>query len=268
MALQDKLDAFTAELVSGGPPYNIPSFVIDTFRKGTAELIASGQASRAIKAGQQAPSFTLKDSEGATFSSDRLLSRGPLVVTFYRGVWCPYCNLELQALEEARSDIEARGASLVAISMQNAVNSRKSVQQNHLGFPILVDPHGQVAQAFGVRFALPDYLIDLYRNVLKNDLSAFNDDTTWSLPMPARYVIAQDGVVAYSEVNPDYTRRPDPSELFPVLDHLARARRLTALAGRPGSARIPKSIKDRFSRAGPCRIASIIPVLATRARAF
>jgi len=78
MALQDKLDAFTAELVSGGPPYNIPSFVIDTFRKGTAELIASGQASLALKAGQQAPGFTLKDSEGATFSSDRLLSRGPL----------------------------------------------------------------------------------------------------------------------------------------------------------------------------------------------
>src|SRR5579864_8825984 len=148
MALQDKLDAFTTELVSGGPPYNIPSFVIETFRKGTAELIASGQASLAIKAGRQAPGFTLKDSEGATFSSDRLLSRGPLVVTFYRGVWCPYCNLELQALEEARSDIEARGASVVAISMQNAANGRKSVRENKVGFPILVDAGGAVAAEF------------------------------------------------------------------------------------------------------------------------
>src|SRR5246127_4481564 len=126
MALQAKLDSFPAELVSGGPPYNIPSFVIDTFRKGTAELIASGQASLAIKAGQQAPGFTLQDSEGATFSSDGLLSRGPLVVTFYRGVWCPYCNLELQALESVKPQFDKYGASLVAISPQTAPNSRKS----------------------------------------------------------------------------------------------------------------------------------------------
>lgn len=224
MALQDKLDAFTAELENGGPPYNIPRAVIDTLHRGTAELIASGAIERAVKAGDKAPPFLLKDADGHSFSSEKMLESGPLVVTFYRGVWCPYCNLDLQALEEARGEIAARGASLVAISMQNAENSRKSVRQNNLGFPILVDRHETVADAFGLRFSLPDYLVALYRDVFKNDLALINEDTSWSLPMPGRFVIGPDGVIAYAEVNPDYTHRPDPSELFPVLDHLARMR--------------------------------------------
>ena len=224
MALQEKLDAFTADLENGGPPYNIPRSVIDTLHRGTADLIASGQADRAVGAGDRAPIFILKDAHGSLFSSEKLLATGPLMVTFYRGVWCPYCNLDLQALEEARGEIEARGASLVAISMQNAANSTKSVRQNNLNFPILVDPHGSVADAFRLRFSLPDYLIELYRDVFKNDLEVINDDKSWALPMPSRFVIGQDGVIAYAEVNPDYTHRPDPSELFPVLDQLARSR--------------------------------------------
>lgn len=224
MNLQDKLDAFAAEIESGKPPYNLPRSIIDAMHRATDELIATGQADRAKKAGDIAPSFALKDTAGATVSSEQLLANGPLVVTFYRGVWCPYCNMDLQALEAARPQIEAQGASLVALSMQNAVNSRKSVQQNKLGFPILVDAGGEIANAFGLRFALPDYLIDIYKNTFKNDLTLFNDDHSWTLPMPGRYVIGQDGLIAYAEVNPDYTRRPDPAELLPTLDRLMRSR--------------------------------------------
>jgi peroxiredoxin len=141
------------------------------------------------------------------------------VISFYRGVWCPYCNLELQALQEALPEITARGASLVAISPQTAPNSRKSQRDNKLGFPILSDTKSAVADAFGIRFALPDDLVELYKS-FKNDLPTVNNDPAWVLPMPARYVIGTDGIIAYSEVNPDYTRRPDPSELLPVLDRL------------------------------------------------
>jgi len=88
-----------------------------------------------------------------------------------------------------------------------------------LSFPILSDTKSEVANAFGIRFALQKYLIDVYRS-FKNDLPAFNDDPSWVLPMPARYVIGTDGIIAYAEVNPDYTQRPDPSELLPVLDRL------------------------------------------------
>ena len=142
------------------------------------------------------------------------------MVSFYRGVWCPYCNMELQALQAALPDFQALGAGLVAISPQIAANSRKSVRQNELGFPILSDPHNDLAAAFGLRFTLPAYLVELYKT-LKNDLPAFNGDASWTLPMPGRFVIAQDGTILYAEVNPDYTRRPEPEDMLPALRRAA-----------------------------------------------
>lgn len=219
MSLQDKLDAFKAAFKAGKAPYFAPPEIHPIMERATAELFASGQASRAVKAGDLAPTFRLKDQDDQEVTSTDLLNQGPLVVTFYRGVWCPYCNLELQALNEALPELQRLGASVVAISPQSAVNSRKSVRVNGLNFPVLNDTHNETAGAFGLRFALPDYLVDLYK-ALKNDLPAFNGDPSWTLPMPARYVIGMDGIVAYSEVNPDYTHRPDPSEMIPVLQKL------------------------------------------------
>jgi peroxiredoxin len=216
MTLQAKLDAFKADFEAGKPPYNVPPSVIATMRRATAELIASGAAAEARKAGDKAPAFTLNDPDGNPVSSAALLAKGPLVVSFYRGVWCPYCNMELQALQAALPAFQALGANLVAISPQTAVNSRKSVRQNALDFPILSDTHNDVAAAFGLRFALPDYLVELYQG-LKNDLPSFNGDPSWTLPMPARYVIGQDGTILYAEVNPDYTRRPEPEDMLPAL---------------------------------------------------
>jgi peroxiredoxin len=216
MTLQEQLDAFKADFRGGKPPYNAPPEIHPVMERATNELVASGQAQRALKAGDKAPEFTLQDPEGKSVSSAVLLSKGPVVVSFYRGVWCPYCNLELQALEKSLPEFKKFGASLVAISPQNPVNSRKSVRTNALSFPILSDTHNEVAAAFGLRFKLPAYLIDLYKN-LKNDLPAFNGDDSWTLPMPARYVIAQNGTILYAEVNPDYTHRPEPSEMLPAL---------------------------------------------------
>jgi peroxiredoxin len=219
MALQDRLDAFKADFESGRLPLKPTSEALDAMHRATAELIESAQAQRAKKAGDAAPEFTLRDLDGKPVSSRDLLDSGPLVISFYRGVWCPYCNLELQALQSALPDIAARGASLIAISPQTAPNSRKSQRDNKLSFPILSDTRSEVADAFGIRFALPHYLVALYKS-FKNDLPTFNDDPAWVLPMSARYVIGTGGVIAYSEVNPDYTQRPDPSELLPVLDRL------------------------------------------------
>lgn len=219
MKLQDKLDAIREDFENGRFPLVPTRDQLDTMDRATHSLIDSGQADHALKAGDTAPDFTLKDADGNSVSSQALLERGPLVATFYRGVWCPYCNYDLQALEEVRPEIERRGASLVAISPQTQANSRKSQRDNKLGFSILSDPGTVVAAEFGLRFALPDDLIEVYQQ-FGNDLSTINDDPAWVLPMPARYVIGTDGVIAYAEVNPDYTRRPDPSELLPVLDRL------------------------------------------------
>lgn len=220
MTLQAKLDAFKADFQAGKPPYNVPPAVIETMQRATAELIASGAAGLALKAGDKAPAFTLADPEGNAVSSAALLAGGPLVISFYRGVWCPYCNMELQALEASLPAFRALGASLVAISPQTAANSRKSVRENALSFPILSDPRNDVAAMFGLRFTLPDYLVELYKT-LKNDLPAFNGDPSWTLPMPARYVIASDGTILYAEVNPDYTRRPEPEDMIPALRRAA-----------------------------------------------
>ncbi|UFX42907.1 AhpC/TSA family protein [Bradyrhizobium sp. 41S5] len=220
MSLQAKLDAFKADFEAGKPPYSVPRAFIETMHRATAELVASGAAQRAKKAGDVAPAFSLRDPDGNIVNSADLLKRGPLVLSFYRGVWCPYCNMELQALEAAKPEFDKCGASLVAISPQTAPNSRKSVRQNKLSFPILSDVKGQIGDAFGLRFHLPDYLVELYKQ-LKNDLPTFNDDPSWTLPMPARYVIGQDGVILYSEVNPDYTRRPEPEDMIAVLQQAA-----------------------------------------------
>jgi len=222
MTLQAKLDAFKADFKGGKAPYFAPPEIHPIMERATAELIASGLATRALKAGDKAPVFTLNDPEGRPVSSAELLAKGPLVISFYRGVWCPYCNMELQALQATLPAFREVGANLVAISPQMAANSRKSQRTNALDFPILSDTNNDVAAMFGLRFALPDYLIDLYK-MLKNDLPAFNGDPSWTLPMPARYVVGQDGTILYAEVNPDYTQRPEPETMLPILRHQAAA---------------------------------------------
>jgi peroxiredoxin len=219
MSLQDRLDAFKADFEHGKLPFKPSAQQLEAMHRATAELIASGQAGRALKAGDKARDFVLNDPDGKPVSSRDLLTKGPLVLSFYRGVWCPYCNLELQALQAALPAMEERGASVIAISPQTAPNSRRSQRENKLGFPILSDAKAEVANAFGIRFALPGYLVEVYKG-FKNDLPLINDDPSWVLPMPARYVIGTDGIIAYAEVNPDYTQRPDPSELLPVLDRM------------------------------------------------
>jgi peroxiredoxin len=212
MSLQDKLDAFKADFEGK----KAPPEVVAVMHKATADLIASGQAARTLKVGARAPIFALPNAHGELVRSADLLARGPLVLTFYRGIWCPYCNMDLQAIEAAAEEIRALGASLVAISPQTAPNRRRSERENALSFPILSDHGNSVANEFGLRFRLPDDLIAVYKG-FGNDLTVGNGEDSWTLPMPARYVIGNDGVIAYAEVNPDYTRRPDPSELLPVL---------------------------------------------------
>lgn len=219
MSLQEKLDALKINFETKIAPPE----VVAVMHRAIDELIASGQAERALKAGDRAPSFTLPDPDGKPVASSHLLAKGPLVVTFYRGAWCPYCNLDLQALEEARPEIEARGATLVAISPQTGANSRKSQRTHKLGFPVLSDKGGELAAQFGIRWTLPDDLQKIQKQ-LGADLTAFNGEDSWTLPMPARYVIGQDGVIAYAEINPDYTRRPEPSDIYPVLDQMRQSK--------------------------------------------
>jgi peroxiredoxin len=216
MLLQDKLDALKAECLAKAPPE------VTLIRQRAVEgLAASGLAERAMHAGEQAPAFQLRDGYGgAAFSSPEALRRGPIVLVFYRGRWCPYCNIDLRAIEAASHDLRSLGASLVVVSQQTPDNSLETQRRNGLSFASLVDAGGEVAHAFGLRWKVSDELRAVEEGC-GMDLAAFNGDASWTLTMPARYVVAPGGMIEYADISVDYTRRGDPSELIPILAHLA-----------------------------------------------
>jgi peroxiredoxin len=215
MPLQDQLDALKAERFAVTPP------AATLARQRAVEaLAASALAERAVHAGAQAPAFRLRDGNGRAFSSREALRTGPLVVIFYRGRWCPYCNVELRAIETASGEIRGLGASLVAVSQQTAGNSLETEQRNGLSFASLVDAGGKVANAFGLRWKASDELRAVQEGC-GADLAVFNGEPSWTLTMPAHYVVAPGGTIEYADISVDYTRRGDPSELLPVLARLA-----------------------------------------------
>lgn len=223
MSLQQELDALTARIAANK---NLPRQVVAQSMAAVKEQCASAKPEYALKAGDAVPSFELNDHTGATVSLSLLLARGPLVISFYRGTCCSYCNTDLRELEAARADIESRGASIVAISMQNAAYSSKTVAENRLCFPSLIDAEGRVAAAFRLRYSASSQMIERHKKLGK-DLELIDGEAGWSLLMPARYVIARDGIVAYAEVNPDHTHRSETGDLLPILDQLARSKFVT-----------------------------------------
>lgn len=182
-------------------------------------LKASGQAEKALAAGQHAPDFCLPNQDGVTTSMASILRRGPLLLIFYSGSWCPGCNLSLRALEEVRPLIEARGASLVVISPQTIEENARTRRSTQVTLPILSDKGGKIALQFGVRWRVPELLRTVH---LKSgiDLPSLHGEDSWTLPIPSRFVVDQGGVIAYSEVDPDQTHRSNPSDILPVLQRL------------------------------------------------
>jgi peroxiredoxin len=188
-------------------------------RSATEYLIATRQAERALKAGSRAPSFRLRDQRGVEVASETLLRHGPLLLTFYTGVWCPVCNRDLRAFESLRPSVEALRASVVSVSLQMVAENAKAHAQLRLGFPILSDRGGRIAQLFGVRWCIPEVLRDIHKKS-GIDLPRLNGDESWTLPVPARFIVDRAGVIAYSEINPGQFGRSPPRNVLPVLAHL------------------------------------------------
>jgi peroxiredoxin len=188
------------------------------------DLRRSGIVEQAPASGAIAPGFTLPDARGGDVDLHRLLARGPVVVAFYRGGWCPYCNLQLRAYQRALPDLHALGAELVAVSPQLPDASLSTAERNDLAFPVLSDVGNRVARAYGLVFALPDEVIAYYREHRKHDLTAANGPGHWELPVPATFVIARDGRIVLADVDPDYTRRLEPAAILEALEDLWRTR--------------------------------------------
>jgi peroxiredoxin len=169
-----------------------------------------------IPVGERAPAFALPSARGGTVALDDLLASGPVVLSFYRGAWCPVCNLELAALLAIHDDIRALGASLVAVNPQSPDDSLTLAERLALDFDVLSDTDQSVADAYRIRFELAGPLRDLYEQVGMG-LPAQNADHSWRLPVPATFVLDRDGVVQARHVDPDYRTRMEPAAVLGAL---------------------------------------------------
>ena len=141
-----------------------------------------------------------------------------MIITFYRGFWCPYCNFDLANLNHYLPRIKEAGANSIAISPEKDVYSKKIILMQKLKFDILWDQENIFADELGLKFNLSQDMIDLYRDKLHVNLKMYHGDNDWSLPIPARFLIDTNGVVKYAESSPDYTKRPDLDDLMTILE--------------------------------------------------
>lgn len=185
------------------------------------DLAASGLVDSALKAGTEMPEFELPNVEGRFVSSTELTGRGPLVVSFFRGGWCPYCTLELQALQQALPEIEKLGASLVAVTPDTGAALAAAKRSNNLGYEVLSDIDNGVGLGFGIIFRVPEAIRALYLR-LGIDLGARHGNRTgeWLLPLPATYIVDRRGVIRHAELDADFTHRMEPAEIVGVLQRL------------------------------------------------
>ncbi|MGC8514105.1 MAG: peroxiredoxin-like family protein [Acidimicrobiales bacterium] len=194
----------------------IPTEALAVIDRATAEVASSGIAGSSLGVGATAPDFDLPDATGTKVSLSTLLAKGPVVLAFYRGGWCPYCSTELRALQAKLPEIEAAGATLVAVSPQTPDTSLSTAEKLDLAFPVLSDAGNQVAESFGLVFTLPEALREVYSG-FGIDLPAANGDDRFSLPIPATYVLRADGTVAWRFADADYTKRAEPDDVLAAL---------------------------------------------------
>lgn len=210
MSLKAQLDACRRSFEAN----TLPS-VVAALEGSIAELAQTGLVRQALKAGEVAPMFRLRSSNGDFVSLSEVLDRGPAVISFFRGAWCPFCQLELQALARAQPEIQRLGATLIGLSPLPSADSYSS-------FPILTDPGCRIAARYRIAFTVaaqfrPGYLALGY--IKRSEKGPHR----WVLPLPATYIIDRNGIVVLSYVDADYTTRLEPTEIAVALAHL-RAR--------------------------------------------
>ena len=215
--------SLTAELqaVTENVRKQAPAEFFTTMEKVSTKLAASGIANKALQRGGRMPDFELPDATGKMVKSTDLRKRGLLLVSFYRGGWCPYCNLELKALQERYSEISAASVTLVAISPQIPDFSLNTQQKHDLKFPVLSDQGNKVARQFGLVFTLDASLLPIYQ-AFGVDLKAHNGDASFELPIPATYLVARDGSVLEAFVNTDYRSRLEPEVALAWIEKAGR----------------------------------------------
>jgi peroxiredoxin len=213
--LAERIAAFNADLTKKAP---------EGVKAVTTEIenvVRSGAGSSALKVGDSAPDFTLPDATRHSISLASLRQAGPVVVTFYRGQWCPYCDLQLRAYQEVLPRIRALGATLVAISPQTPDASLSTAEKRKLEFHVLSDAGNQVARGWGLVWKVGTSLDSLHK-AFGVDLARSNGDTSNELPVPATFVVEPSGRIAFAHYDPNWSVRLEPAALISALGKVAR----------------------------------------------
>jgi peroxiredoxin len=209
-SLQDRLDEMTANTRHLVQPERLA-----ISERAVAELFATRIEERILPVGATAPELALKDAMGKELRSADLLQLGPLIIKFFRGRWCSYCSTELETWRDLYPQIRERGVLMVAISPQIERQNDFMANQHGLPFPVLSDAGNKVAAQFGLSYTLPEEMQSYYRSILVN-IPFVNGDQSWTLPLPATYVIGKDRKILFAEAHADFRVRPEPEEVLAV----------------------------------------------------
>ena len=216
-AFQQALTATAQYLATALPPAAARSLEV-----GLARTELAGTARHALAAGQPAPNFTLPDASGRPQILTELLEQGPVVLTFYRGNWCPYCSVQLRAYQQALPELARHGATLVAVSPQTPDFTSLTASEKELTFPVLSDADNAVARRYGLAYGVGPEVAGALRDV-GIDLANYNGTDADELPLTATFLIGTDGVIAWAQVEADFKRRPGPAALLAALARLPAA---------------------------------------------
>ena len=211
-ALNQGLTALTDEL-------GIPQDVSDVITGELATLERAGTAP-GLSVGDQAPDFELPDATGRPVRLSDMLRGGPVVLAFYRGDWCPYCNLTLHTWQERLAEVTAAGARLVAISPQRPSNALTMKEKHELAFAVLSDESQEAIRAYRLQFDLPAALKDMYANAWGLDLTEQTADGSWSLPVPGTFVVDRAQRIRFAFAAADYRVRAEPDDVLAALRSL------------------------------------------------
>lgn len=211
MSLAEQLEAMSA-----GSAKRIPEEARAVMMKAAQELDAQGIGDNGLSVGDPFPEVGLQNSDGADFDLSSLLAKGPVLINFYRGGWCPYCNLELKAYQDELETVRSLGAELVAISPETPDRAEATAAKNQISYPVLTDPQNSLAEALGIVFTLPPELEKLYE-MFGNNLPEAHGEDGWRLPIPATYVVGADGKIVFAHIARDYRTRVEPSEAIAAL---------------------------------------------------
>jgi len=197
----------------------LPEDTADTVGKGFEYIMSSDFGDKAINKGHSASDFTLPNAKGEKTSLAKLLEDGPIVLSFYRGGWCPFCSLEFKALHDILPQIKELGASLVGISPELPDNSLDTIEKHQLQFEVLTDVGNTIARQYGLVMDVPEIMRPVYSQ-WGIDLPALNGDDSWELPIPATFVIGRDSKIISAYINKNYTERMEPVDIIKALQTL------------------------------------------------